>query len=98
MNNKYTAPRVKDIADLQRAIDTIYRDINNINEKLNAKVSPEAKSDVEGKPGMTRVLQDGNKVYLGGKTKEGWKDIEIITDLSDQLNEIKSRLSSLESV
>ena len=97
---KYTPPRIDKDASARSvavAIEKIYRDINEINTALNAKVNPEANSDANGKPGMLRVLQDGDKAYLSGKLDGGWKNIEIIEDLSSQLTSLGGRITDLEA-
>ena len=69
------APQVA-VEGMERIIQQIYDDINDIIRALNSEI---AESDTSGKVGDVKILNnDVNKYELRAKVKDGW----VKTDLS----------------
>ena len=68
--SKKTVPKGE---SLERILDIIYKDINEIINSVNQSDSSEAKKSFSGKSGDIRLAKLSNGNYeLQGKTDEGW--------------------------
>jgi hypothetical protein len=66
------APMVQD-AEVQRAIEKIYEDLNILKDATNIEVGTSS-SEHEGKPGDIRLVKESGKYHvLEIRTKDGWK-------------------------
>lgn len=73
---KKNPPRVAD-ADLARAFQTIYDDLNDIINSINNSIGFEGNSTTGGKIGDFRVVNNNNMYSLQVKTKKGWLKVEL---------------------
>ena len=78
---KKNPPRVAD-ADLNRALQTIYDDLNDIINSVNNSIGFEGNSATGGKIGDFKVVNDDNEYYLQVKTESGWLKVKL-NDLGD---------------
>ena len=78
MPKRYLKPtlRTTEQADLQRAIDKIYDDLNNLADAV-VKPSDETASRTGGKAGEIRAINDRatGSVVIQARTDKGWMEV-----------------------
>jgi len=92
---KRTAPRIGanlNSTDVQRAIDTIYSDLNSIFDSVNRPNSTSAIEHFKGKTGDIRLYKgsglDGSTGYfLQGKFDDGWATVHLTLDENNPANQ-----------
>jgi len=73
MISKKRSQKVSD-NNLQRVVDRIYDDLNELIDAVNRKDTVEDKEEFSGKEGDIRVVRsnDGTSYEIQGRTSEGW--------------------------
>lgn len=73
MISKKRSQKVND-TNLQRVVDTIYDDLNELISAVNSKDTVTDKEESSGKEGDIRVVKsnDGSSYEIQGRTSEGW--------------------------
>lgn len=73
MISKKRSQKVND-SNLQRVVDTIYDDLNELISAVNSKDTVTDKEESSGKEGDIRVVKsnDGSSYEIQGRTSEGW--------------------------
>jgi len=71
--SKKRSQKVND-TNLQRVVDTIYDDLNELISAVNSKDTVTDKEESSGKEGDIRVVKsnDGTAYEIQGRTSEGW--------------------------
>jgi len=71
--SKKRSQKVND-SNLQRVVDTIYDDLNELISAVNSKDTVTDKEESSGKEGDIRVVKsnDGSSYEIQGRTSEGW--------------------------
>ncbi len=73
MISKKRSQKVSD-TNLQRVVDTIYDDLNELISAVNSRDTVTDKEESSGKEGDIRVVKsnDGSSYEIQGRTSEGW--------------------------
>lgn len=73
MISKKRSQKIND-TNLQRVVDKIYDDINELINAVNNKDTVVGKNEFTGKEGDIRVVKsnDGSSYEIQGRTSEGW--------------------------
>lgn len=80
--SKKRAPSLGD-AKLDRIIQQVYADINELINSVNASDTNKEKLNTDGKSGDIRVVKNSNGIYaIEAKTEDGW----ITTNVSTAAN------------
>tara|TARA_R100000908_G_C3705817_1_gene114417 strand:+ start:183 stop:434 length:252 start_codon:yes stop_codon:yes gene_type:complete len=71
--SKKRSQKVSD-TNLQRVVDTIYDDLNELISAVNSRDTVTDKEESSGKEGDIRVVKsnDGSSYEIQGRTSEGW--------------------------
>ncbi len=73
MISKKRSQKIND-NNLQRVVDRIYDDLNELIDAVNNRETRTAKEEFSGKEGDIRVVKsnDGTAYEIQGRTSEGW--------------------------
>tara|TARA_Y100001938_G_scaffold151149_1_gene246573 strand:+ start:1629 stop:2066 length:438 start_codon:yes stop_codon:yes gene_type:complete len=76
MRSKIKPPQ-SPLPEMDRVIQKIYDDLNNIVDNMNTDLGGEKEPDEKANNGSIAVSKDGNKYSLRGKTSDGWAKVNM---------------------
>lgn len=76
MRSKINPPQ-SPLPEMDRVIQKIYDDLNNIVDNMNTDLGGEKEPDEKANNGSIAVSKDGNKYSLRGKTSDGWAKVNM---------------------
>jgi|9_EtaG_2_1085328.scaffolds.fasta_scaffold86412_2 hypothetical protein len=76
MRSKIKPPQ-SPLPEMDRVIQKIYDDLNNIVDNMNTDLGGEKEPDEKANNGSIAVSKDGNRYSLRGKTSDGWAKVNM---------------------
>ncbi len=76
MRSKIKPPQ-SSLPEMDRVIQKIYDDLNNIVDNMNTDLGGEKEPDEKANNGSIAVSKDGNRYSLRGKTSDGWAKVNM---------------------
>ena len=76
MRSKIKPPQ-SPLPEMDRVIQKIYDDLNNIVDNMNTDLGGEKEPEEKANNGSIAVSKDGNKYSLRGKTSDGWAKVNM---------------------